>query len=101
MYINNNTINRPLKDVSGTITTINVSQQQLAANPNRRYLFIQNLHTGGLWVNFGTAATSSQPSIKLSPDEKFIMDSSSGYISTDSIHLLGGGSSQPFTVKWA
>jgi hypothetical protein len=90
-----------LNDASGTIATPNVSQEQLPADPNRDYLFIQNLHTGGLWVNFGSDATVSQPSIKLNQDEKFVMSRASGFMSTQSVHLIGGGSNQPFTIKWS
>jgi hypothetical protein len=55
-----------LTDRSGTLTTGSTSQLLAAANPQRRYLLIQNPHaTEDLWINFTTAAALGQPSIRL------------------------------------
>ena len=42
-----------------------MSQQVFAAAATRVYLFLLNLSDTDMWINFGTAAVASQPSIKL------------------------------------
>src|ERR1044072_454479 len=57
-----------LTDRSGTITTGGTSQQMMAANGTRSYLLISNNappNLEALWINFGTAALISSPSICL------------------------------------
>lgn len=53
-------------DHSGSINQANASQPVMAANPNRRYLFIQNNGNGDLWVNVeGGAAAVGGASIRI------------------------------------
>lgn len=52
-------------DRSGTITLGGTSQQAAAANTSRRYLIFQNISDTTMWLNFGTAAVATQPSIQI------------------------------------
>ena len=52
-------------DRSGTITAGGTSQQVAAANTSRRYLVFQNHSDTDMWLNFGTAAVATQPSVKI------------------------------------
>jgi hypothetical protein len=53
----------------GSIAVGGTAQTVFAANPDRRYLLVQNLSTTNvLWVRHdGSAATESEPSIALNP----------------------------------
>lgn len=84
-------------DRGGTITGVNVSQQIMASNSSRKTLIIQNISTGNLWFNFGAAATSGNPSLKLLPDQTY--ESSPGFPPTQSVALLGFYSGQAFSSK--
>lgn len=57
--------NGPLTDRSGTISAGGTAQQLAAANVDRHYLFILNLSTSVLWINFGIDAVQGSPSIPL------------------------------------
>jgi len=86
-----------LTDGSGTITTANTSQQVFAANPNRRYLLLQNISSATLWFNFTTAATTAQPSLQLTSGASFVMESS--FVSTEVVNIIGGTAGQAFVAK--
>lgn len=86
-----------LTDRSGTITTGGTSQQIMAANANRRYLAIQNNSSGDLWFNFNAASTIGEPSFRLTAGSSFVMES--GFISTDSVTIIGATTGQTFTAK--
>jgi len=86
----------PLTDRSGTIANGGTSQQLAAANPQRRYLYIQNNSAGALWVNFGTAAALGQPSIQLAANAEKIWEK---FVPTEAINIIGGTTAQPFTAK--
>lgn len=64
----------------------NASQQFIAANAARQYLFVQNRHaTGNVWLNFGAAASAAD-SIKIAPGGFW----ESGMVCpTNAIHLIG------------
>ena len=87
-----------LTNRSGTITSGGTSQELAAANTSRKYLFVQNVSTGDLWVNFGTAAVTTQPSIKLMPDASLTM---TGFVSTQAVNIIGATTGQAFTAKEA
>jgi hypothetical protein len=86
-----------LTDASGTVGTSSASL--LAANPSRKYLLIQNVGTGNLWINFGTTATASQPSIKLTANSSFTMEAN--YISTDQIFGISDKAGNAYVIKHA
>jgi len=91
-----------LSDASGSLSS-GASQVALAANatvPLRQYLFFQNNGTHVMWINFGSAATASQPSIQLgiagSVSATFQM---TNFVSDDSINVIGT-SGDTFTLKY-
>ena len=59
--------NANLYDASGSITTGGTAQTALAADQVQKYLIIQNVSPGDLWVNFGTAAVADSPSLAIPP----------------------------------
>lgn len=74
-----------LTDHSGEIEEVDTSQLLMAANPNRRYLFIQNVGADDLWIDiFGNAAVKDQPSIKLPPNSYYCEP----FVSTAAIHAI-------------
>lgn len=86
-----------LTDRSGTIAVGGTSQVLAAANAARRYLFVQNISTGDLWINFGVAAVQNQPSVQLEAFAAFVMEGT--FISTDSVTIIGATTGQAFTAK--
>lgn len=86
-----------LIDGSGTITTGGTAQTVFAANGSRRYLYVQNNSTAALWINFTTAATTSQPSLEIVAGNSFVMDSS--FVSTEAVSIIGATTGQTFTAK--
>ena len=91
------TNNGPMADHSGTVATALTSVSAVIGQPNRTYLFLQNLSTGNMWVNFGAAATAGSGSIKLLPNggayEMF------GVCSTDEIFVLAESAGSEYTLK--
>lgn len=86
--------NGSLTDRSGSAT--GVSAQIAAANSSRRYFFIQ-CQAGTIWLDFGVAAVTSQPSIRLSNGDTFVMEGN--LISTQSINVISGGGTRDFAAK--
>lgn len=86
-----------LTDRSGTTAVANTSQQIMAANPNRKYLIIENVSSGDLWFNFGVAANQTQPSLKLLFNGSFVMESN--FISTESVHVVAATAGKAYTAK--
>jgi hypothetical protein len=90
-----------LTDHSGTITAGGTSQQVCAANPNRRYLILQNLASEDLYFNFSNAAVIGQPSFRLgakgTADDSFVMEA--GYVSTEAVYIIGATTGDAFVAK--
>lgn len=87
-------------DHSSTITAGGSSQEVMTDNVHRRYLFVQNVSSGRLWVNFaGTAAVQGQPSILLEPGDSLVMESS--FVVVDDVTIIGATTGQAFTAKEA
>lgn len=84
-------------DRSGTITAGAASQEVMAANAARQYLFFQNVSDEDQWINFGTAAVANQPSIKVTPGGSFVMES--GFINTGALNVIGTTTGKAFTAK--
>lgn len=92
------TIRMKLIDRSGTITSGGTAQEIMAsAQAGREYLFIQNNSDTTMWVNFGVVAVASQPSIRLLTGESFEM--SSGYVTGESVSVIGATTGKTFTAK--
>lgn len=89
-----------LTDRSGSIATGGTSQQVAAASEGRFFLLIQNVSSGDLWVNFGTAAVTDQPSIKLVAGASLELSSAgSGWVPEEAVHIVGAATGQKFVVK--
>lgn len=83
-----------LVDRSGTATT--TSQILASSNPNRKYLFIQNISGGVIWINFGSSANTSKPSIRLNAGEVYIMD---WFVCTYAIYVIAGATTKDYVAK--
>lgn len=89
-----------LTNRSGTTSgTANTSTEIIPANANRKYLIIQNVSSAIIWINFGGAATTSQPSFQLSIGATFAMEGN--FVSTEAVHAISSKSSMGFTAKEA
>ena len=87
-------------DRSGsTSLSINTSTQVVAANPTRKYFFIQNLDsTNDIFINLTSAAsTTVTGSIRIPAKAAFVMES--GFISTEAINVVSAFASVKFTAK--
>ena len=92
--------NGPVTDKSGsTHATPGTSTLLAAANPSRKYLFIQNLDAAAtLHINFTSDAhITNAGSIKIGPGLYFAMDGS--YICSESINVAASSASVKFTAK--
>src|SRR3972149_3148872 len=85
---------------SGTLTAASVAQQIMAANLNRKYLLVQNVSSGNMWINFNTNANLNQPSILLLAGGGSF-DSEGSAIITDSVSIIGATIGQEYTAKEA
>lgn len=82
---------------SGTLTAGGTAQQVMATNVARRYLLVQNVSAGDLWLNFGSTAVQAQPSVKLPPDAALVMEA--GFVSTELVSIIGATTGQAFVAK--
>jgi hypothetical protein len=84
-------------DGGGTIATGGVSQTVFAANPNRRYLFIQNHSVETLQINFGAAASAGNTSYFIVAGGAY--ESPPNYVPTTSVTIIGATTGSAFTAK--
>jgi hypothetical protein len=68
-----------------------------ASNSSRKYFFIQNISSGVVWINFGVAAVTTMPSIRLQAGDTFSMEGA--FISTESINIIAVVTTKDFTAK--
>lgn len=94
-----------LTDKSGTIASGGTAQQLAAANSNRRYLLIQNLSTGVLWVSTTATAVVGQPSIALkactaaNDGTGGVLVYEGSFIPTGAVSIIGATTSQAFAAR--
>lgn len=88
-----------LTDVSGTIAAGGTSQVLQAAQITRKYIMIQNLSSGNLYLNFTSAATTGEGSYELLPNGVFTMEGN--FVSNEAINIIGATTGQAFTAKVA
>lgn len=62
------------------------------------YFLLQNTSSQDLWFNFGQVASTSSPSIKLSPGETFTMEGSHLFVTNPGVTIIGS-LGQTFTCK--
>ena len=84
-------------DRSGAITTGGTSQQVMAANTSRNYLILQNISAENLWFNFGVAAVTDSPSLKLEPGQTFVMEGT--FIHVGAMNIIGATTGSKFVSK--
>lgn len=88
-----------LVDLSGTITTGGTAQQLVGQElASRRYLLLQNVSAGDLWVNFDVTAILGQPSIRLLSGDTVEWDY---FVPQGAISVIGATTGQPFVCKEA
>lgn len=84
-------------DRSGTTHgTPNTSSQVMAANADRRSLFIQNVSDTTLWIRFGAAANQDQPSIKLLPNSVYWEEGLD--VDPDALNVICSAASKSYTA---
>lgn len=85
-------------DRSGTIAAGGSSQVAAAANSGRRYLLIENVSASeDLWVDFGTAAVATQPSILIPVKTSW----EPPFVPTGSVNVLAATTGHAYVVKEA
>ena len=72
------------------------SAQVMAANGSRNYLFIQNISDTAIWINFGTAAVTDSPSIKINPNDIY---SPIPCVTTDALNAISTLSGKKLVAK--
>jgi hypothetical protein len=87
----------PITNRSGTITTGGASQQLMAANPQRRGMWVQNVSAGALYINGFGAAAATQPSILIPPNGLYEADA--GTTPTSEIQIFGATTGQAFSAR--
>jgi len=74
-----------------------ISALAVAANTDRKYLFIQNVSNGELWIDFTIAAVTDEPSIRLIAGDAFIMEDN--FISTEAVNIIRRTGTGEYTLK--
>ena len=90
-----------IADASGAITTGGTAQTALAAQYQRRYLFILNPSTATetLWINLvGTATVNGEAtgSVPMAPGQSFVWEDS--LVPANAISVLGATTGHKFTI---
>lgn len=88
-----------LTNRSGSIAAGATSQQVAALNASRKYFLFQNISTETMWINFGTAAVSDQPSIQVLQGGSFVMENF--FVSTEAINVISATTGSKFVSKEA
>jgi hypothetical protein len=86
-----------ITDRSGTIATLNVSQQVAAANESRAYFVFQNISDTTMYVNFDAAATVDSNSIKVNSNGSITFDS--GWVPRGAVNVICSSASKKWVAK--
>ena len=84
-------------DASGTITAGGVAQSLLVLDQDRHYLFIQNVGTGDMWINYTTTAILGQPSVRIPQNAELVEEGN--FVSGEAISIIAADTGHPFTCK--
>jgi hypothetical protein len=88
-----------LTDHSGTLTAGATAQQAVAAEADRKFLFVQNVDPAEvLWVNVGVVAVQGQPSIQLIAGA-ICPPIGSNYVPTGLVSVIATTIGHPFVCK--
>lgn len=89
--------NTPQDASARTITAGGTSQTVFAANPNRRWLLIQNQSDEAMYLNFGAAAAAGTTSIKL--DAGGAYECPANYCPTTTVTIVSATTGKAFFAK--
>lgn len=84
-------------DASLVIAAANVSQQALAQDQDRHYLFVQNTDTVDLWMDYGKAATLGWPSILLSPGDNLTEEGN--FVSGEAVFVISSKTGHQVVIR--
>lgn len=90
--------NQQVNDASVTVGAS--AAVALAANAQRQYLTIQNVHATqnvGYTANGTTPVIASAGTFTLTPGQQVIFDT---FVPTGAVTVIGSGSSTPVTINW-
>ena len=73
-------------DASIVTTTGGVSQQMIAQQQDRHYLFIQNADSVRMWVDWGKSATMGWPSVFLDPGDNLTEEGN--FVSGEAVFVI-------------
>ncbi len=93
------TVKSAATDASSSIASGGVSQQAFAANATRTWLFVQNISTAVLYINFGAAATVDTNSIKLNANANY--ENPPQFCPNGTVTIIGGTTGQKYVAKQA
>jgi hypothetical protein len=82
---------------SGTITAGATAQTLMAANADRRGLWIQNLSSGDLWISSLGTAAATQPSMKLTAGSLY--EAPAHGVPVAAISIFGATTGQAFSAR--
>jgi hypothetical protein len=89
-----------LTNRSGSIATGATAQAVCAANPNRSFLFFQNISAEDMFINFdGVTAVADQPSILLPTKTSLIWDGP--FIPNGAISVIAATTGSKYVCKEA
>lgn len=97
-----------LTDRKGILAAANTSQQLMAVNATRRYLFIMNPRDAAqqniavaesLWINFTDDAAKDYTSIELQPGEWFCLEGA--FVSTEKVTVIATTINHRYVAKEA
>jgi hypothetical protein len=79
-----------------SFATIPTSQSLAAASSTRKYLFIQNISSAPIHVNFGTFASTTSP--RLDPGASFTFEGT--FIPQNAVWVQGTAENQRFCILY-
>ncbi len=86
-------------DASSSIATGGTSQQVFAANAARSWLFIQNISSAVMYINFGATAVVDSNSMKLNANSFY--ENPPHYCPAGTVTIIGATTGQKFVAKQA
>lgn len=87
-------------DWGGVVAADAISQEVMGVNLTRKYLFIQNLDDAeDLWIDFTADAVIDSPSIRLLPNDTYVMEAS--YVTSEAVNVIAASNGHKFSAKEA
>lgn len=82
---------------SGTINSGTVSAQLVAANPDRKYLRVQNESDSNVWLQLGTAAAVANEGVRVAAGAAFEMTRGQANVWSGAVQAIGTAASKRIT----